>query len=202
MIALLPGFYVAALSVAWNLNRLSSFYVKNLILEPNRRRIMLKRCIWLVVAAVFFAFQVFVGSATAAELDEATRTVKLNEQGESIVLTPTQVKTGKRQFNYACAICHVGGVTKTDPNIDLKEETLAFATPSRDNVEALVDYMKDPTTYDGEESISELHPSTQSTDIFPKMRNLTEDDLVAIAGHILVQNTVLGERWGSGKVGF
>lgn len=163
---------------------------------------MLKRCIWLVVAAVFLAFNLFVGSATAAELDEATRTVKLNEQGDPVVLTLKQVKTGKRLFNYACATCHVGGITKTDPNIDLKEETLALATPPRNNVEALVDYMKDPTTYDGEESVAEVHPSTKSTDIFPKMRNLTEDDLVAIAGHVLLQNNVLGERWGSGKVGF
>lgn len=163
---------------------------------------MLKRCIWLTVATVFFAFQMFVGSATAAQLDEATRTISRNEQGDTVVMTLRQVKEGQRAFNYACATCHVGGITKTDPNIDLKEETLALASPPRDNVEALVDYMENPTTYDGEESIAEVHPSTRSADIFPKMRNLTEDDLVAIAGHILVQSKVLGERWGSGKVGF
>lgn len=163
---------------------------------------MLKRCIWLAVATVFFAFQIFAGSATAAQLDEATRTVPRNQQGETLVMTPRQVKDGKRLFDYACATCHVGGITKTDPNIDLSEETLALANPPRGNVDALVDYMKDPTTYDGEESIAEVHPSTRSADIFPKMRNLTEDDLVEIAGHILVQSKVLGERWGSGKVGF
>ncbi len=163
---------------------------------------MLKRCIWLAVATVFFAFQIFTGSATAAQLDEATRTIPRNQQGDTLVMTLKQVKDGKRLFDYACATCHVGGITKTDPNIDLGKETLALATPPRGSVESLVDYMKNPTTYDGVESIAEVHPSTQSADIFPKMRNLTEDDLVAIAGHILVQSKVLGERWGSGKVGF
>lgn len=164
---------------------------------------MLKRYIGLVLATVFFAFSIFVGSAMSAQLDdEAPHTIPQNEQGDTLVLTPKQVKTGKRQFNFACATCHVSGITKTDPNIDLRQETLAMAAPPRDNVEALVDYMKNPTTYDGERSIAELHPSMNSTDIFPKMRNLTDDDLVAIAGYILMQPNVLGERWGSGKVGF
>jgi photosystem II cytochrome c550 len=79
-------------------------------------------------------------------------------------------------------------------------QTLALATPPRNSVDALVDYMKNPTTYDGLDSIAELHPSTQSSDIFPKMRNLTEDDLVAIAGHILLQPKVVGQKWGGGKI--
>lgn len=163
---------------------------------------MLKRYIWLAVATVCFAFQVFVGSAAAAQVDEATRTVKLNQQGDTVVLTPQQVKTGQRKFNYACAQCHVGGVTKTNPNLDLSAKTLALATPPRDNVEGLVDYMENPTTYDGEESIAEVHPSIRSADVYPKMRNLTEDDLVAIAGHVLFQPNILGDRWGAGKTGY
>jgi photosystem II cytochrome c550 len=84
--------------------------------------------------------------------------------------------------------------------VGLDPEALALATPPRTNIEALVDYMHNPTTYDGAESIAELHPSTQSTDIFPKMRNLTEDDLVAIAGHILLQPKIVGQKWGGGKI--
>jgi photosystem II cytochrome c550 len=60
--------------------------------------------------------------------------------------------------------------------------------------------MKNPTTYDGEEEISELHPSLKSADIFTEMRNLTEDDLVAIAGHILLQPKIVGDKWGGGKI--
>lgn len=160
---------------------------------------MFKRYIWLAVATVFFVCHLFVGSASALELDEAIRTVPLNETGETAVLSQEQVKEGKRLFNYACGTCHAGGVTKTNPNIGLSPEALALATPSRNSVEGIVDYLKNPTTYDGEVSIAEIHPSTQSADLFPKMRNLSEEDLEAIAGHVLLQPAVIGEMWGGGK---
>ena len=99
--------------------------------------------------------------------------VTLDSKGNSVVLTPEQVKRGKRLFNNACGVCHVGGLTKTNPNVGLDPESLSLATPARDNIQSLVSYMKSPTTYDGLESISEIHPSIQSADIFPKMRTLT-----------------------------
>ncbi len=160
----------------------------------------MKRYVWLAVVTICLTLQLFVRGAIAAELDAATRTIALNEGGDTLTLTQEQVAEGKRLFNYACGQCHVGGVTKTDPNVGLDPEALALAFPRRDNVEALVDYMHNPTTYDGQDSIAELHPSTQSTDIFPKMRNLTEDDLESIAGHILLQPKILGDRWGGGKI--
>ena len=161
---------------------------------------MFKRLIGVVVATILLTFQLVVGGATALELDEAIRTVKLNDQGDQVVLSLKQVKEGKRLFQYACAQCHAGGVTKTNQNVGLEPEALALATPKRDNIEGLVDYMKNPTTYDGEEEISELHPSLKSADIFTEMRNLTEDDLVAIAGHILLQPKIVGDKWGGGKI--
>ncbi len=162
---------------------------------------MLRRYIWLFAVILFLSFQVIAGGrAIATELDAATRTISLNAAGDTVTLTPKQVSEGKRLFNYACGQCHVGGVTKTDPNIGLEPETLALATPDRTNVEALIDYMKNPTTYDGLDSIAEVHPSMQSADIFPKMRNLTDDDLFSIAGHILLQPKVIGEKWGGGKI--
>ncbi len=160
---------------------------------------MLKRYIWLAVATVFFTFQMIVGSATALELDGTTRTIPANDRGEKVTLSLKEVKEGKRLFNYACAKCHAGGVTKTDFNVGLSPEDLAGATPPRDNIAALIDYLHHPTTYDGETDITELHPATESADIFPEMRNLTEDDLYAIAGHILLQPKVVGEQWGGGK---
>ncbi|MBD1822255.1 cytochrome c-550 [Cyanobacteria bacterium FACHB-DQ100] len=161
---------------------------------------MLKRFLWLAVATVFFAFQVFAPSANAAELDAATRTVVKDASGGTVTLTPKQVKEGKRLFQYACAQCHVGGVTKTDPNVGLDPEALSLATPPRNNIDALVDYMKDPTSYDGTTSIAEVHPSLKSKDTFPAMRNLTDQDLTAIAGHILLQPKVVGDKWGGGKI--
>jgi len=143
-----------------------------------------------------------MGDAVAAELDEATRTVKLNPEGDTVVLSLEQVTRGRRQFNYACGTCHVGGITKTNPTVGLDPESLAGALPPRDNVETLVDYLKEPTTYDGLTDISQVHPSKKSADIFPKMRSLTEEDLVAISGHILLQPRVIGDMWGSGKTRF
>ncbi|GAP94487.1 photosystem II cytochrome c-550 [Leptolyngbya sp. NIES-2104] len=161
---------------------------------------MLKRFLWLAVATVFFAFQVFAPSANAAELDAATRTVVKDANGGTTTLSLKQVKEGKRLFQYACAQCHAGGVTKTDPNVGLDPEALSLATPKRDNIDSLVDYMKDPTSYDGTTSIAEVHPSLKSKDTFPEMRNLTDQDLVAIAGHILLQPKVVGDKWGGGKI--
>ena len=132
-----------------------------------------------------------IGSASALELDEDTRTVSLDAKGNSVVLTPEQVKRGKRLFNNACGTCHVGGLTKTNPNVGLDTESLSLATPPRDSITSLVAYFKDPMTYDGLDSISEIHPSIKSADIFPKMRSLTDEDLFAIAGHILLQPKVV-----------
>lgn len=164
---------------------------------------MFKKCIWLMVATVFFISNfLFVDSAMAAELDEATRTVKLNEQGDTVVLSLEQIVQGRKQFNYACASCHVQGITKTNPNVGLEPESLAGAYPDRNNLEAIVDYLENPTTYDGLTEISELHPSVKSTDIFPKMRSLTRDDLVAVSGYIMLQPKVLGSMWGGGKTSY
>jgi photosystem II cytochrome c550 len=161
---------------------------------------MLKKLFWLAVVTVVFTFQALVPSVSATELTKETRTVPLNPAGDTITLSLKQVKEGKRLFNYACAQCHAGGVTKTDPNVGLDPEALDLATPKRNSVESLVSYMKDPTSYDGAMSIAEAHPSLKSKDIFPIMRNLNDEDLVAIAGHVLMQPKVVGAKWGGGKI--
>lgn len=163
---------------------------------------MFRKLVGIFVATLLLTFQFCLGSASAVELDTATRTVPLNEKGDDIVLSLKQIKEGKRLFRFACADCHLGGVTKTNQNVGLDPETLALATPARDNIKGLVDYMKNPTTYDGEIEISELHPSMKSADIFTEMRNLNEEDLEAIAGYILLQPKVVGKRWGGGKIYF
>lgn len=151
-----------------------------------------------VVFAIFASF-CFTFPAFANDLDEAVRTVQFNST-QKITLTPEQVKRGKRLFGSSCSVCHTGGITKTNPNVGLDSEALSLATPVRNTIEGLVDYMKNPTTFDGLESIAEIHPSIKSADIFPKMRSLTEDDLVAIAGHILIQPKIVAEKWGGGKI--
>lgn len=144
-------------------------------------------------------FSISVVTASAIDLDEATRTVVADSSGKTITLTPEQVKRGKRLFNATCGACHVGGVTKTNPNIGLDPEALSLAVPKRDNIAGLVDYLNNPTTYDGLDSIAETHPSIKSADIYPRMRSVTNEDLIAIAGHILTQPKVQTEKWGGGK---
>jgi photosystem II cytochrome c550 len=85
---------------------------------------------------------------------------------------------------------------KTNPNVGLDSEALSLATPRRNSVSSLVDYLKNPTTYDGLESIAEIHPSIKSADIYPRMRSLTDEDLTAIAGHILLQPKNCNRKWG------
>ena len=152
--------------------------------------------------SIFCALGLVLTSASnswAVELDDAVRTIPLNGS-KTLTLSPEQVKRGKRLFLSSCSVCHTGGITKTNPNVGLDTEALSLATPTRNTVEGLVDYLKNPTTFDGLESIAEIHPSIKSADIFPRMRTLTEDDLVAIAGHILLQPKIVAEKWGGGKI--
>ena len=161
---------------------------------------MFQNNIWRFFCATTSLFIICCTNVQAIELDENTRTVQLEESGKTIILTPEQVKRGKRLFNNVCAQCHNGGITKTNPNIGLEMESLSLATPRRDNINSLIDYMKEPTSYDGINTIAELHPSIKSAEIFPKMRNLTDEDLFAIAGHILIQPKIAPEKWGGGKI--
>ena len=161
---------------------------------------MFNKSFKIFLGLLFCLQTTFVPNAMAIDLDEATRTVTVNSVGNTSVLTPEQVKRGKRLFNATCGACHVGGITKTNPNVGLDPEGLSLATPRRDNVASLVDYLKNPTTYDGLESIAETHPSIKSADIYPRMRSLTDEDLEAIAGHIMLSPRILTEKWGGGKI--
>jgi len=161
---------------------------------------MFKKYSRFFALVLFSIFNVLVTSASAIDLDEATRTVVADSSGNTTVLTPEQVKRGKRLFNATCGACHTGGITKTNPNVGLDPEALSLATPRRDNIAALVDYLKNPTTYDGLESVAEIHPSIKSADIYPRMRSLTDEDLYSIAGHIMLQPKIVTEKWGGGKI--
>jgi len=157
---------------------------------------MFKKYFRFIALVLFSIFNILVTSASAIDLDDATRTVVADSAGNTTILTPEQVKRGKRLFNATCGACHVGGITKTNPNVGLDPEALSLATPRRDNIAALVDYLNNPTSYDGLESIAEIHPSIKSADIYPRMRSLTDEDLYSIAGHIMLQPKIVTEKWG------
>jgi photosystem II cytochrome c550 len=144
----------------------------------------------------------FAGPAAAARWDSATLTVPALPDGTTVTFSEKEYKSGRKLFNDSCGTCHAGGITKTNQNVGLDPETLALATPPRDSVDSLVDFMKDPTSYDGEYSISDVHPSLRSSDVFVKMRDLDDNDLRLIAGYILVAPKVQGIQWGGGKIYF
>ena len=95
---------------------------------------MFKTYLKSFACTLFCIFNIFVVSASAIDLDEATRTVNVDSSGKTTVLTPEQVKRGKRLFNATCGACHTGGITKTNPNVGLDPEALSLATPRRDNI--------------------------------------------------------------------
>ena len=156
---------------------------------------MVKRFILMAIAAIFFFLQFPIANANAIELDEATRTVTLNEADETVTLSDRQLTNGNRVFIQNCTKCHLQGKTKTNNNVSLGLEDLAKAEPPRDSVLGLVDYLKYPTSYDGEDDYIELHPNVTRPDIFPELKNLTEDDVYDVSGYILVAPK-LDKYWG------
>ncbi|MBE9223223.1 cytochrome c-550 [Cyanobacterium stanieri LEGE 03274] len=155
----------------------------------------MKRFFLIILAGMFLMWQSFTGTANALSLSEELRTVPLNDQGDFITLSNQEAQLGSKLFVASCTQCHIQGKTKTNPNVGLSIEALSNAIPARDNVLALVDYMKYPTTYDGEDDLSLLHMNTERSDIWSEMRNYTDDDLEAIAGYILIQ-TQADPKWG------
>ena len=173
---------------------------------------MLKRLLLVAVVSLLFIFQA-TGSAWAIEMDESLRTVvysaeydffgdPIPDSIEYITLTNEEYTYGEREFVKNCGVCHKAGTTKPNPNVTLSLKDLQQAYPPRDNVVAIVDYLNYPMGYDGEEDLflEVYHPNTSRPDIFPSMRNYTDDDLQNIAGYILVQPELRGILWGGGKV--
>ncbi|MEA5509329.1 photosystem II cytochrome c-550 [Crocosphaera sp. UHCC 0190] len=155
----------------------------------------MKRFILMAIAAIFFFLQFPINNANALELTEKTRTITLNEAGKSVTLSSQQVFNGEKIFNASCTKCHLQGKTKTNNNVSLGLSDLGKAEPPRNNLLALIDYMKYPTSYDGEDDYTELHPNVSRPDIFPELRNLTEDDVYDVSAYMLIAPK-LDERWG------
>jgi photosystem II cytochrome c550 len=154
-----------------------------------------KRFFLVAIAAVLFLFNTMAGSANAVELTESTLTIALDEAGQTTTLTPRQFANGQKIFVDTCTQCHLQGKTKTNNNVSLGLADLAGAEPRRDNVLALVEYLKNPKSYDGEDDYSELHPNISRPDIYAEMRNYTEDDIFDVAGYTLIAPK-LDVRWG------
>lgn len=75
----------------------------------------------------------------------------LDGQGDTAQFSPEDLSAGKELFEANCLNCHVGGATLPDPTVSLYLDTLAGATPPRDNINGLVAFLRQPMTYDGSE---------------------------------------------------
>ncbi|CAJ1337767.1 unnamed protein product, partial [Effrenium voratum] len=132
------------------------------------------------------------GKPAMADVEDVV--IPVDDKGKTTTMTKEQVVRGKRLFNAACASCHVGGGTRTNQNVGLAIEELSGATPNRATVEGIVDYINNPTTYDGLKDISEVHPSIKGGDIWPKMRSMKQQDLYDMSAYILYQNQTIPEK--------
>lgn len=75
----------------------------------------------------------------------------INDQGQTRLFSSAEISSGKRFFEGNCKNCHVGGSTLPDPTVPLSLAALQAATPPRDNILALVAFLRQPMTYDGSE---------------------------------------------------
>ena len=156
---------------------------------------MVKRFFWVTIATVFFLFQLSVGSANAVELTTETLTIPLDGAGKTATLTDQEFAKGQKLFVQNCTKCHLQGKTKTNNNVSLGLKDLSQAEPPRDNLLAIVDYLKNPTSYDGVDDYTELHPNVTRPDIYPELKNFTEDDVYDVAAYTLIAPK-LDVRWG------
>ena len=77
--------------------------------------------------------------------------MELDAEGHTQLFSAQDLTAGKQLFEQNCLNCHVGGATLPDPTISLSLATLQGATPPRNNINSLVEYLRQPMTYDGSE---------------------------------------------------
>lgn len=126
--------------------------------------LMLSRLLFLrFLAVVLTAFMGIVWGSLPAQAASADAFVRryldaeepvplvVDAQGQTQPFSTANLSQGKRLFEESCKNCHVGGATLPDPTVPLSLKALQGAVPPRDNINALVAFLRDPMTYDGSE---------------------------------------------------
>jgi photosystem II cytochrome c550 len=120
------------------------------------RQLLSVRWLLATLIAVFGLFM--VSSPAHAAIDSYVRrylqaaepvALDMDGQGQTKLFSPEDLTQGKELFEANCLNCHVGGATLPDPTVSLALDTLAGATPPRDNIDGLVAFLREPMTYDG-----------------------------------------------------
>jgi photosystem II cytochrome c550 len=75
--------------------------------------------------------------------------LKLDLEGDTQLFSAAELSSGKKVFEDSCLTCHVGGATLPNPSVPLSLKALQGATPPRDTIATLVEFMRNPMLYDG-----------------------------------------------------
>jgi len=144
------------------------------------RSTFLVRCL-LGILVTWLLILLPVQSVNAANLDsyvvrylqvKEPVDLQLNEQGDTRKFSVEDLSAGKRLFEDSCLNCHVGGSTVPNPIVSLSLKDLAGATPSRDNINALVAFLREPMSYDGTEESYWCRQVPESWMAQPEIENL------------------------------
>jgi photosystem II cytochrome c550 len=127
------------------------------LLHSLQRSLFSVRCLLVTLVAVISVFM--VSSPAQAAVDKYVRrflakepiSLDVDAQGQTKQFSPEDLSAGKELFETNCINCHVGGATLPDPTVSLALDTLAGATPPRNNINGLVDFLREPMAYDGSE---------------------------------------------------
>lgn len=88
--------------------------------------------------------------------------LELDEQGQTKLFSAEDITQGKELFKSNCINCHVGGATLPYPPVSLALDTLSGATPPRNNINGIVNFLRQPMTYDGSEETFWCRTVTES----------------------------------------
>lgn len=126
-------------------------------LHSLRRSVFSVHCMLAALIALFSVFMVSSPAHAAVDnyikryLAKEPISLAVDRQGQTAQFSPEDLSEGKVLFEQHCLNCHVGGATLPDPTVSLSLNTLAGATPPRDNINGLVAFLREPMTYDGSE---------------------------------------------------
>lgn len=128
------------------------------VLHSLRRQLF---SVHVLLAAFIALLSVFTVSSPAhAAVDNYVRrylnvaepvSFAVDGKGDTKQFSGEDLSVGKALFETNCINCHVGGATLPDPTVSLALDTLAGATPPRDTINGIVDFLREPMTYDGSE---------------------------------------------------
>lgn len=126
------------------------------VLHALRRQLF---SVHFLLAALIAVLGIFLVSSPAqAATDNYVRryldakepiSLALDGKGQTKQFSGEDLSFGKELFEAHCLNCHVGGATLPDPTVSLALDTLAGATPPRDNIDGIVNFLRAPMTYDG-----------------------------------------------------